>query len=79
LLVLVSRSAHRASCTTIALDMKYRTTYGEFPANPVILFGVGLGGFFHGIVFRRALQWRHWAGTRHPADSLENMRLKVAS
>ncbi len=38
----------------------------------------GLGGFLHGIVFHRALQWRHRASTWHPADSLENMRLKVA-
>ncbi len=59
--------------------MKYRTTYGEFPTAPAILSGLGLGSFFHGIVFRRALQWRHRAGTWHPAHSPEDMRLKVAS
>ena len=30
-----------------------------FPIRAGILFGLGLGGFFDGIVLHQVLQWRH--------------------
>ena len=35
---------------------------GSFPFAAEILFGLGLGGFFDGIVFHQVLQWHHMEG-----------------
>lgn len=57
--------------------MTHRTTYGDFPTASTILFGLGLGGFFDGIVFRQLLQWHHMVSAWYPPDSLENLRLNT--
>ena len=57
--------------------MTYRTTYGEFPTLSAILFGIGLGGFFDGIVFHQLLQWHHMVSTWYPPTSLANLRLNT--
>jgi uncharacterized membrane protein len=31
----------------------------SFPASAGILFGLGLGGFFDGIMLHQVLQWHH--------------------
>jgi uncharacterized membrane protein len=49
-----------------------------FPASAGILFGVGLGGFFDGIVFHQLLQWHHMATSAgYPADSVANLELNT--
>ena len=50
----------------------------RFPYAAGVLFGVGLGGFFDGIVLHQVLQWHHMltsAGV--PADNLRNLELNV--
>ncbi|MBD0416846.1 DUF2243 domain-containing protein [Oryzicola mucosus] len=43
-----------------------------------ILLGLGLGGFFDGIVFHQILQWHHMATSAgYPAHSLSNLQLNV--
>ena len=49
-----------------------------FPRSAGILLGLGLGGFFDGIVFHQILQWHHLltcAG--FPADSLRNLEINT--
>ena len=53
-------------------------TSTRFPLSAGILFGLGLGGFFDGIVLHQVLQWHHMltnAGV--PADTVQNMRINV--
>jgi hypothetical protein len=46
----------------------------RFPVSAGILLGLGLGGFFDGIVLHQILQWHHMATSAgYPADSLENL------
>jgi uncharacterized membrane protein len=51
---------------------------GEFPTAAGIFLGLGLGGFFDGIVLHQVLQWHHMASSAgYPPDSLENLRFNV--
>jgi uncharacterized membrane protein len=57
-----------------SLDAKPR----QFPTLAGILFGLGLGGFFDGIVFHQLLQWHHMVTSAgYPAESLENLRFNT--
>jgi uncharacterized membrane protein len=40
---------------------------------PAVVIGVGLGGFFDGIVLHQLLQWHHLASNVVPADTLEGL------
>ncbi len=42
-----------------------------------ILFGLGLGGFFDGIVLHQILQWHHMLTVPYPATSVENLELNT--
>ena len=47
---------------------------GRFPTAAGIFFGLGLGGFFDGIVLHQLLQWHHMiTSAGYPADTLENL------
>ena len=49
-----------------------------FPASAGILLGLGLGGFFDGIVLHQVLQWHHMATSAgFPPDSVPNLKLNV--
>jgi uncharacterized membrane protein len=49
-----------------------------FPASAGILLGLGLGGFFDGIVLHQILQWHHMATSAgYPADSVANLELNT--
>jgi uncharacterized membrane protein len=51
---------------------------GEFPTAAGIFLGLGLGGFFDGIVLHQLLQWHHMASSAgYPPDSLENLQFNV--
>jgi uncharacterized membrane protein len=40
--------------------------------------GLGLGGFFDGIVLHQILQWHHiLTSAGHPSDSVENLKLNT--
>lgn len=44
---------------------------------PTILLGVGLGGFFDGIVLHQVLQWHHLVSTPFPTDTVANLELNT--
>jgi len=49
----------------------------HFPVSAGILFGLGLGGFFDGIVLHQLLQWHHMLSSWYPVNSLENLELNT--
>ena len=57
-----------------------RTAVSEtraFPLSAGILFGLGLGGFFDGIVLHQILQWHHMLSSWYPIDSIANLELNT--
>jgi uncharacterized membrane protein len=50
---------------------------GHFPTSAGILFGLGLGGFFDGIVLHQVLQWHHMLSSWYPITSIENLELNT--
>ena len=49
-----------------------------FPRTAGVLLGVGIGGFFDGIVLHQLLQWHHMlTSAGYPADSVENLRINT--
>jgi len=49
-----------------------------FPTGAGILLGLGLGGFFDGIVLHQLLQWHHMlTSAGYPADSVENLKINT--
>ena len=49
-----------------------------FPLSAGILFGLGLGGFFDGIVLHQLLQWHHLlTSAGYPPDSVENLKVNT--
>jgi hypothetical protein len=48
-----------------------------FPFAAGLLFGVGLGGFFDGIVLHQLLQWHHMLSSWYPINSLDNLKLNT--
>lgn len=49
-----------------------------FPLSAAILFGLGIGGFFDGIVLHQILQWHHMLSSAgYPADSVENLQINT--
>lgn len=53
-------------------------TERRFPVGAGIFFGLGLGGFFDGIVLHQILQWHHMGTSAgFPPDSVENLRLNT--
>ena len=51
---------------------------GAFPVSAGVLFGLGLGGFFDGIVLRQVLQWHHMlTSAGYPADSVANIEVNT--
>src|SRR5215212_5064816 len=50
----------------------------RFPVSGGILLGLGLGGFFDGIVLHQVLQWHHMlTSAGYPADSIENLEVNT--
>jgi uncharacterized membrane protein len=50
----------------------------RFPTSAGVLLGLGLGGFFDGIVFHQILQWHHMlTSAGHPPDSVANLKLNT--
>lgn len=50
---------------------------GTFPTGAGILFGLGLGGFFDGIVLHQLLQWHHMLSQWYPPTTVENLRINT--
>ncbi|MDR9775983.1 DUF2243 domain-containing protein [Rhizobium hidalgonense] len=49
----------------------------NFPRASGVLFGLGLGGFFDGIVFHQLLQWHHMFSSLYPIDSIGNLEFNT--
>lgn len=50
----------------------------EFPVSAGILLGLGLGGFFDGILLHQVLQWHHMVTSAgYPANSVENLKINT--
>lgn len=48
----------------------------RFPVAAGICFGLGLGGFFDGIVLHQLLQWHHMLSSAgYPPDSVHNLKV----
>jgi uncharacterized membrane protein len=48
-----------------------------FPTSAGILFGLGLGGFFDGIVLHQVLQWHHMLSTWYPIRDVTSLELNT--
>jgi uncharacterized membrane protein len=54
------------------------TARRKFPVSAGVLLGLGLGGFFDGIVLHQILQWHHMVTSAgYPADNLGNLELNT--
>lgn len=49
----------------------------SFPSSAGILLGIGLGGFFDGIVLHQILQWHHMVSAVHPPASVANLQFNT--
>jgi uncharacterized membrane protein len=49
----------------------------RFPKAAGIFFGLGLGGFFDGIVLHQLLQWHHMLSSWHPVDTVEGLEFNT--
>lgn len=49
----------------------------RFPIAAGICFGLGLGGFFDGIVLHQVLQWHHMLSSWYPVNSVESLELNT--
>jgi uncharacterized membrane protein len=50
----------------------------DFPISAGILLGLGVGGFFDGIVLHQVLQWHHMlTSAGYPADSVPNLEVNT--
>ena len=59
------------------MDYNTRKEKG-FPISAGILLGLGLGGFFDGIILHQVLQWHHMlTSAGYPADSVHNLEVNT--
>jgi uncharacterized membrane protein len=50
----------------------------DFPVSAGLLCGIGLGGFFDGILLHQVLQWHHMlTSAGYPADSVPNLEVNT--
>ncbi len=50
----------------------------RFPTSAGILLGLGMGGFFDGIILHQVLQWHHMVTSAgYPPDSVANLRFNT--
>ena len=49
----------------------------RFPLAAGLLFGLGLGGFFDGIVLHQLLQWHHMVSSSHPVTDLQSLEFNT--
>jgi len=58
------------------MDANANVTY-KFPIVAGLMFGLGLGGFFDGIVLHQLLQWHHMLSSWYPVNTMENLKLNT--
>lgn len=58
--------------------MAMKRSASGFPATAGVLLGLGLGGFFDGIILHQVLQWHHMlTSAGYPPDSVDNLQFNV--
>ena len=56
----------------------FKNRADSFPLGAGLLLGLGMGGFFDGIVFHQILQWHHMLSSAgYPADSVANLKINT--
>jgi uncharacterized membrane protein len=58
-------------------DSDTATSAARFPIAAGILFGLGLGGFFDGIVLHQMLQWHHMLSSWYPINDVPSLELNT--
>ena len=53
------------------------TAHHRHATVPTVLLGIGLGGFFDGIVAHQLLQWHHLLSAHTPIDTVEGLQLNT--
>ncbi len=48
-----------------------------FPVAAGVFFGLGLGGFFDGIVLHQVLQWHHMVSSVYPPSTVRNLQINT--
>lgn len=59
------------------MTVDVRDVTPRFPRTAGILFGLGLGGLFDGIVLHQVLQWHHMLSSWYPITSIKNHELNI--
>ena len=59
------------------MTMDVAPTSRHFPVSAGVFFGLGLGGFFDGIVLHQVLQWHHMLSSWYPVNTIENLELNT--
>lgn len=60
------------------MGAKTSETDRDFPKSAGILFGLGLGGFFDGIVLHQILQWHHMLTSfGYPPNNVHNLEINT--
>jgi uncharacterized membrane protein len=54
-----------------------RNVRSGVPLSAGLLLGIGLGGFFDGIVLHQLLQWHHMISSWYPINTIENLELNT--
>lgn len=55
-----------------------QTDTSRFPVSAGILFGLGLGGFFDGVVLHQILQWHHMLSSAgYPPGDVANLQFNI--
>lgn len=78
----MQRAQSARSSGTTAQELPPRTSRpaqeGRFPVAAGIFLGLGLGGFFDGIVLHQILQWHHMlTSAGFPQDSVRNLQINT--
>ena len=60
-------------------DHNRLSTSRHFPVSAGVFFGLGLGGFFDGIVLHQVLQWHHMLSNWFPVNTIENLEVNTRS
>jgi Predicted membrane protein (DUF2243) len=70
----VNTSHQRRPCERAEHEADLETER-RFPLAAGVFFGLGLGGFFDGIVLHQVLQWQHMLSNWYPVNTIENLEL----
>ena len=55
----------------------HTATRRHFPISAGILFELGLGGFFDGIILHQVLRWHHMLSSWYPLNSIQSYELNT--